>query len=732
MFRTFLLSLLGAAALAQQPTDLWLRGYSVIPTPRSVELASGDVELDSSWAVESKGVDARDISVRSLTGDLETFHGLKLRGGSPARGVIRLAVQPGAVATRAEAAIDRQAYRLRIDDGAIEVAGNSAAGLFYGVQTLAQLARRDAAGRLLAPKGVIEDWPRLPLRFLHWDTKHHQDRMETLKRYLDWSARFKVNMIGFELEDKFEYPSHPVIGAPGAFTVKELQEIVDYGLERHIQVVPQVQSPAHMAYVLKHPEFAELRADGNNFQSDLCNPKTYDLIFSMYEDAIRATKGVDYFFVSTDEVYYAGMGKGCAAPYNPVNRSLAWVGFVQKAHEFLARRGRKMLVWAEFPLRLEHVKLLPEGIIDGAVGEASFLAAEKERNIRQLQYSSMQGAELLFPNVFTLEDERGARSNLETAYAASVSARAMGGDPIGAYGAAWDDSGLHGETFWLGWSTVAQYGWNPGRAPLQQHVAEFMSLYYGPRVTGMEEIYRGLQKQARVWERTWEYVPSRTVLTRYGGYFGKGLSTHRSDMTLGTPMINDLPDWFPDPLWADRYRAWVAEARVRSAENHRLQQAIQTNLGLADRNRYNLEVFLALARFIDHHWQLLLDLEQAENMLKEGQGLAIDNKYADAVARLTAVYDLVDKIRKERLATYDDLKAVFEKSRYPKGRAVNGRPFVHVFDDVKDHWADRRADLSYMIAPEENIGLEKWNAELAQFIRTYAQWNGVAAPVSVR
>jgi len=44
----------------------------------------------------------------------------------------------------------------------------------------------------------------------------------------------------------------------------------------------------------------------------------------------------------------------------------------------------------------------------------------------------------------------------------------MGGNPIGAYGAAWDDSGLHSETFWLGWSTVAQYGWNPATAPLAQ------------------------------------------------------------------------------------------------------------------------------------------------------------------------------------------------------------------------------------------------------------------------
>ena len=732
MLRSLAVCLLASAAFAQQPTPLAVRGYSVIPTPRVVQLNAGDVEIGPAWTLDASTVDARDIAVRTLVADFESFHGLRLKTGASAQGSIRLRIQPGAVATHADAGIGRQAYRVRISDGAIEISGNAAPGLFYGVQTLIQLARRDAAGRLVVPRGLIEDWPRLELRFLHWDTKHHQDRMDTLKRYLDWSARFKVNMIGFELEDKFSYPSHPVIGAPGAFTPGQLQEIVNYGLERHIQVVPQVQSPAHMAYVLKHPEFAALRADGNNYQSDLCNPKTYDLIFSMYDDAIKATQGVNYFFVSTDEVYFAGIGSTCTSPYNPVNRSLAWVGFVQKAHEFLARRGRRMLIWAEFPLRPEHVKLLPEGIIDGIVGEGSFLPIEKERGIRQLQYASMQGAELLFPSVFTLED-KGVKGNLEAAYASFTSGRAMaGGNPIGAFGAAWDDSGLHSETFWLGWSTVAQLAWNPGAAPLHQHVAEFMRLYYGPRATGLVEIYRTLEKQARAWERTWDYVPSKTVLTRYGGYFGKGLSTHRSDMTLAAPRIHDLPDWFPEPFWADRYRPWIDEARTRSAENERLQQAIQANLQLADRNLYNLEALLALARFINHHWQLFLDLEQAENTLKEAQAIAIEERPAEAVARLTAAWDLVDKIRRERVATFDELKAVFEKSRYPKGRSVDGREFVHVYDDVKDHWADRRPDLSYMLAPEENIGLDRWNSELAGFIRTYAQERGVTVREPVR
>ena len=151
--------------------------------------------------------------------------------------------------------------------------GNAAPGLFYGVQTLLQLLKRDRRAAGGCPRARSTTGRGSQLRFLHWDTKHHQDRIETLKRYLDWSARFKINMIGFELEDKFAYPSHPVIGAPGAFTTAEMQEIVDYGLARHIQIVPNVQAPAHMALRAQAPGVRGPAGDGNNYQSDLCNPE---------------------------------------------------------------------------------------------------------------------------------------------------------------------------------------------------------------------------------------------------------------------------------------------------------------------------------------------------------------------------------------------------------------------------------------------------------------------------
>ncbi len=724
MKKSFLILVLAVAAYGQDATELWQRGYSVIPTPRSVRFAGGDVRFGNNWSVDDGKVGGTHIAVRSLLKDLDEFHGVELRRGAGAK-VVRLAVSPGTVATKADPEVDAQAYRLKIADDAIEITGNGDAGLFYGVQTLVQLLKRDGAGRLLLPKATIEDWPKLPLRFLHWDTKHHQDRMETIKRYLDWAARFKANMIGFELEDKFEYPSHPVIGAPGAFTTAQLQEIVDYGLERFIQVVPEVQSPAHMAYVLKHPEFADLRADGNNYQSKLCDPRTYDLIFSMYDDLVKATRGVKYFFVSTDEVYYAGI-EGTCRPYTPENRSLAWVEFVRRAHDHLAAQGRRILVWAEYPLLAEHVRMIPPDVIDGVIGEEEYIPIENKLGMRQLAYVSMQGEERLFPNHLAVEGEQGiTKGRVEDAYESISFGRHWKANPIGVFGAAWDDSGLHSETFWLGWSAVAQYGWNPGATPPAQHTAEFMNVYYGPRTEGMIEIYRSMERQAQSWTRTWDRVISRVRGPGYGNSYGKGVGTERRDMTLSSPPLPSLPDLSYSPAFAEKYGKFVAEARSRMLENDQLIHGLQANFPRADRNRYNLEVYLALARFAGHHWRLLNGLAAAEKSLAAAHASAQRKDARQAVGRMVAAYNGVESLRAEGESIFADITTVFEKSRYPKGQAVGGRKFVHVLDDTKDHWADRTADLGYMAAPERSMGLEKWAKDLSAIIHSYAKQHNV-------
>ena len=151
---------------AQNATELWSRGYAVIPTPRSVNLSGGDVQIDDRWVVVPAGIDSQQISVRTLRRDLAEWYRLNLNAAPQRDAVIRLSIQPGTTKTGADAEIDKQAYRLQIGDRSVEITGNGAPGLFYGVQTLLQLVKRGPSGVLVIPKGTIEDWPKLQLRIL--------------------------------------------------------------------------------------------------------------------------------------------------------------------------------------------------------------------------------------------------------------------------------------------------------------------------------------------------------------------------------------------------------------------------------------------------------------------------------------------------------------------------------------------------------------------------------------
>lgn len=722
-----------AVARAAQPVTLWSPAYSVVPAPQRVQWLDGEVVLDESWTVIPEATGPEHIVVRSLLRDLADFHGLHLelsRAGQKAKvKAIWLRVEPGTVRPPVDPRVWPQAYRLEVEPEAVRITGNDLPGLFYGVQTLPWLVQRDAKGQAVVPRVLIEDWPRFPLRFLHWDTKHHQDRLETLRRYVDWAARFKVNMIGFELEDKFAYPSHPVIGAPGAFTPEELQALVDYARERFIQIVPIVQAPAHMAYVLKHPEFAPLRSDGNNYQACLCDPRTYELIFSMYDDVIQATRGVEYFFVSTDEVYYAGIDPRCPRPYNAVNRSLTWVEFLRRAHEHLAKRGRRVLAWLEYPLLAEHVQLLPPDLIDGVIGEEAYLEWENRLGMEQLGYVSMQGSERLFPDHLGWVDRGRFRpGRLQQAYEYLAGGRFWRGRPVGVFGAAWDDSGLHNETFWLGWSAVAQWGWNPATVSPEQHVVAFARAYYGTDNPAIVEAYRLLQLQARAWERSWDRVVSRVRGPGYGNSEGKGAGTTRYDLTLDPPALPALPDLRFQPHFRIKYAQLVHEAARRLEENERLHLLLQVSLASCRRNHYNLEVLLALAGFIRHHWRLITGLDLAEQELEEASKCAARGERQEASKRLEQVERRVEGLKREGEQVFQALVAVYEKSRYPKGRSVGGRRFVHVLDDTKDHWADRTPGLEFMMQPEQEIGLEGWLERLAGLRRAYEGDGGSGEP----
>jgi len=706
-------------------TELRMRGYAVLPAPRKLELRPEVLWItDLDWGLRLSNVDENDIAVRTFASCMKEEHCDDLKIGERKPNYFELAVRPGAVATGLDPRRDEQAYRIEVASGQISLVGNGRPGLFYAVQTFLQLMR----GRGV-PLGRIIDWPQYEIRAIHWDTKHHQDRMETLKRYLDQAAEFKINAVLYELEDKFAYPSHPVVGAPGAWTTEQLQELVDYALERHIQVIPDVQSPAHMAYVLKHDEFAHLRCDGSNYQICMDDPEARKLLFDLYDDVCEATRGCRFFHVSTDEVYYAGICETYRKPYNDETRSLTWVDYVNAAHEHLSKKGREMIVWGEYPLLPEHVKLLPRTLINGVAGKIpEQTEIEHEHGIRQFTYVPMQGSELMFPNYFThsARDGRRQKGRLETAREEAMAGYRCCKNSIGTFAAAWDDSGLHDECFWLGWAMMGQASWTPGLG-VEQVVADFCDIFYGPEASDLPEVYRDLQYGARFFESTLERLPSKVRGPAYGSWNQKR-PVPRSDLTMVPPALPNPDDLSIEPVFRPRYARALAEAHERLKDNDRLLLRLQANLTRVRRNHHSLEVFLSIACWQRHAIELVLGLAEAEDILVRASEAARERNHERAIELMLEARDNVRALIEDMTTMYQRLKAVWEKSRFEKGRTVDGREFVHIMDDVKDHTADRRPDLSYIISHEENIGLPKWLDGLQQVIRAHSAAHGPEGP----
>ncbi len=703
-------------------SELRGEGYSLIPAPQETSLTGRDIKVDESWKVTSEAV---NIAERSLHAGVLDLFDIQFSGSGV--GEIVLMVQSGILGGDMDRVLAGQGYRLSISPGKVMVIGGGEAGLLYGVQSLLQLLRPSDQGGCTLPEGVIYDWPDLPLRMIHWDTKHHQDRMETLKRFLDEAAFFKINAIAFEMEDKYEYPSHPVIGAPGAFTREEMLELSAYALERFIQIIPMVQAPSHMTYVLKHDEFAHLRADGMNYQACVCDEEAIQLIFDMYQDMIDATPGMDYFLVSTDELYYAGICDKCPEPYEVNYRSRVWVDFVNRAKNWLSARGRHMMAWIEYPLLMEDIPRLPAGLIGHVSDGESREWIEKlnDAKVRLYAYSSMQGSELLFPNYFSGKYRgRDIGGRLSDAAGTVTGILQKKADLMGTFAAAWDDAGLHNETFWLGWATVTQYAWSTGIPELEQSTADFMDVFYGLGGSDIISDYQLLQEGARYFEDLWDRVISTERGPGYGNSRGKGIGVDRFDLTLDLPALPLPGDSLMEPEFSSRYADQIEKAAALLGENDRLISHLQQSLTRVSRNRYNLEVLLSLAYFQRYTFHTVLRLSSAENLLVDAAAARSDFSYA--VGKMVEAHKIAGEILEEETEMWANLTRIWEKSRFPKGRSIGGKAFVHVLDDVKDHFADRRPGLEYMLAPFERMGLKQWQQQLEGIIIDYASAKNVS------
>jgi len=731
-------------AKADTVSPLLARGYVVMPQPQAVRLGATDFPFARDWNVLPEGIASGDAALEVLNQELASRYHWQLTKSARPTGTLRLVIAPnsarvGDAQDRERDVLAQQAYKIQLSRDRVTISANAPAGLYYGVVTFVQLLK-PRGGALIFPEGEIEDWPDLQMRQLYWDDAHHLDRIETLKQAIRQAAFFKMNGFALKLEGHFQYKSAPALVEPHALSPAQFQELTDYGLRHHVQLIPYLDAPGHIAFILKYPEYAGLREyPGSNYELCATNPDSYKLLFGMFQDLLDANKGVKYFYLSTDEPYYIGMADNAQCKEAARAKELGSVGkllaeFTTKTANYLHDRGRTVVFWGEFPLKPDDLAALPAHIVNGETYGPQFDPLFRKHGIRQMIYSSSQGEEKLFPEYFPLpaphrlhQDRPASRRVADTFQKITFDPARKYADLMGSINAGWADMGLHPETFWLGYATSAAAAWHPGAPDPAESMAAFYPVFYGHRVSHMDRLYQLMSAQAQFWSDSWETSPSNARKPIWGNSNGPFEQPRPArDQNIPLPPL-PTPDLAYRSEWTAQNAARFQLASQFLAQNDELLGLLHDNLPRADLNSYNLEVFLSIGHLCRQNLEMLQGIARIEALLKSASDAAGKNQPKPAVAALDQILRQAKLLRYSRNRVLADATQTWYKSWLPRVAEANGRRFLHELDDVKDHLPDRTVDMSYLVYRELLLPLGNWVEQVRTVRNQYAAAHSLPA-----
>lgn len=131
--------------------------------------------------------------------------------------------------------------------------------------------------------------------------------LHTVKTMIRYMALMGHNMLMLYTEDTYEVPEYPYFGyMRGRYTQKELQELDDYAMGYGIELIPCIQTLAHLSATLRWECF-----DGIKDTDDilLCGEeKTYEFIEAMIRSC-RNSFRTNRIHIGMDEAFLLGLGK---------------------------------------------------------------------------------------------------------------------------------------------------------------------------------------------------------------------------------------------------------------------------------------------------------------------------------------------------------------------------------------------------------------------------------------
>lgn len=265
-----------------------LRGQ-IIPTPMEVKVHSQDVDLSKGVALE---LSALTKPAADAAAERFALLGIKNQaGGYPIKTDIKPAAFKGDLAVPG-------AYQLKIGEKGAEIVGFDQTGVFYGLQSILSLIPSDGSMKIATLDA--KDAPRFQYRGIFLDVARNFHHKDAVLRLLDQMAAYKLNKFHFHLTDdegwRIEIPGLPELTevggqrchdlsettclmpqygsgpAPhgGFFSRQDYIDIVKYAQARQIEVIPEIDMPAHAraAIVSMEARYKKLLAEGKEKEAN--------------------------------------------------------------------------------------------------------------------------------------------------------------------------------------------------------------------------------------------------------------------------------------------------------------------------------------------------------------------------------------------------------------------------------------------------------------------------------
>ena len=174
-------------------------------------------------------------------------------------------------------------------------------------------------------------------------------KVDTVKKFIDAMSKMGYNMLMLYTEETYEVDNQPWFGyLRGRYSKDEMKEIVKYGEEKGIELIPCIQTLAHLNQIFRWSQYSQVHDCDDILLID--EEKTYELIEDMFR-TLRECYNTNKLHIGMDEAHNVGLGKfldkyGFQNRFEIIARHLKRVADLAKKYDF------EPMMWSDMFFRL--------------------------------------------------------------------------------------------------------------------------------------------------------------------------------------------------------------------------------------------------------------------------------------------------------------------------------------------------------------------------------------------